>query len=181
MDESEKILTARADAIRQHLRNYVETDGRVGYIQDHTHNGGGRATLHLVLRTLGRKSGRVILVPLVYTPWMDEYVLVASKGGSKNHPDWYLNLADRPDIEFQVGSKRFSGVWRVAQGEERQSLWEYVTTAFTNYAEYQLRTERELPVVVLTITGRIEERWEVAADALANVGRPAEGSTSPQP
>ncbi|HVW45070.1 MAG TPA: nitroreductase/quinone reductase family protein [Amycolatopsis sp.] len=163
MDESERLLAERGNGIRQHLRDYLETDGRVGYVRDMTAHGGIPAAVHLVLRTVGRKSGRVMLVPLTYTPWVDEFVLVASKGGSVKHPDWYLNLISRPEVEFQVRHKRFSGTWRIAEGEERQELWDYASTSFKGYATYQARTERRLPVVVLTATGLIEEPWEQPA------------------
>lgn len=171
MDESERLLAARGDGIRQHLRDYIATDGRVGHIRDMTANGGIPAAVHLVLRTVGRKSGRVLLIPLTYAPWADEFVLVGSKGGSARHPDWYLNLISRPEVEFQVRHKRFSGTWRIAEGAEREELWNYASTLYQGYAVYQARTERQLPVVVLTATGHIDQKWEIPADALGNVGR----------
>lgn len=166
----EEHIAERAPILREHLKNYIESDGAVGYIRDMTSSGGSETMLHLVLRTIGRKSGRVMLVPLTYAAWGDEYVIVASKGGAEQHPSWYLNLIARPEVEWQVRDKRFSGTWRIAEGEERQTLWDYVSVYYKGYAVYQSRTERQLPIIVLTQTGRIQERWEVPENPLAGLG-----------
>lgn len=167
-----QIFVDKAAMMRQHLRDYIETDGRVGYLRDMTAMGGSETMLHLILRTLGRRSGRVILTPLTYAAWGDEFVLVGSKGGNATHPDWYLNLIARSEVEWQVRDKRFSGVWRLAEGEERDELWDYVSRYYKGYAAYATRTDRVLPVVVLTATGRIEERWPVPDDPLPGLDRP---------
>lgn len=159
------LLADYAAIIRQHLRDYLETDGAIGYIQDNTGNGGTEAMLNLVLRTVGRRSGREILVPLLYAAWADEYVIVASKGGADAHPAWYLNLVARPEVEWQVLGKRFSGTWRVAEGAERATLWDYVSRYYGAYATYQTRTERVMPIIVLTPTARIEERWSLTEES----------------
>jgi len=173
------MLSQRASAFDEHVRNYLETDGRTGYIRDMTSSGGSETMLHLILRTVGRKSGRVILVPLTYAAWADEYVLVASKGGYDKHPAWFLNLIARSDVEWQVLGKRFTGAWRVAEGEERERLWEYVSVYYRGYADYQARTARELPVVVLTPMGTIAERWALPETPLRPFGDTAAGGGSP--
>jgi len=156
------LLAQYAARIDKHLRDYLETDGVIGYIQDNTDNGGTEAMLNLVLRTVGRKSGREILVPLLYAAWADEYVIVASKGGADEHPSWYLNLMNRPEVEWQVLGKRFRGTWRVVEeGQERALLWDYLTRYYSAYAGYQERTDRVLPIIVLTPTGRLDERWSL--------------------
>lgn len=159
MSDVDELLARRAEGIRQHLREYIETDGAKGYLRDQTHAGGPKVALALVLKTVGRRTGREILVPLTYAPWGDEYVIVASKGGTDEHPSWYLNLIARPEIDFQVKDKRFRGVWREAEGEERAVLWEYLTQYIRDYAVYQSRTSRRIPVLVLTARERIGERW----------------------
>lgn len=158
------LLAERAPFFREHVRNYLTTDGKVGYIRDMTSSGGGETMLHLILRTLGRKSGKVRFVPLTYAAWGDEYVIVGSKGGNDSHPDWYLNLKSRPEVEWQVRDKRFSGTWRIVEGEEREDIWQYVSTYYKGYAQYQARTDRQIPVIILTATGRIHERWEPPQD-----------------
>lgn len=156
-----KLLAERAPFFKEHVRNYLTTDGKVGYLRDMTSSGGSETMLHLILRTIGRKSGRVMLVPLTYAAWGDEYVIVGSKGGNDEHPAWFLNLTARPEVEWQVRDKRFSGTWRLTEGDEREDLWKYVSTYYKGYAEYQTRTSRQIPIVVLTATERIEDRWDV--------------------
>lgn len=169
--EASELLRARADKLREHLRNYIETDGRVGYLRDMTATGGSEVMLHLVLRTVGRKSGVERLIPLTYAAWGDEFVLVASKGGHEKHPDWFLNLTAHPEIDFQVRDKRYRGTWRIAEGEEREALWAYVSTYYKGYAIYQARTERLLPIVVLTTGEHIEEPFELSEQLMPNLGR----------
>lgn len=160
------MMSQRAAAFDEHVRNYLETDGRIGYIRDMTPSGGSETMLHLILRTIGRKTGRVILVPLTYAAWADEYILVASKGGYDKHPAWYLNMKARPTVEWQVLGKRFTGTWREVEGEERQRIWDYVSVYYKGYADYQSRTLRKLPIVVLTPTGTIGEKWAVPEEPL---------------
>lgn len=171
MDAVRKEVAERADSIRQHLHDYIETDGAVGYLRDQSPRGGSAVALHLVLRTIGRKSGDAKLAPLMYAAWGDEFVVVGSRGGHEHHPAWYLNLISRREVEFQVRDKRYRGTWRVAEGDERATLWDYLTVYHSGYSAYQARTTRELPVVVLTATERIVDSWTVPPDAMATVGR----------
>lgn len=104
----------------------------------------------LLLRTTGRKSGEPRITPLIYLPWGDEYVIVGSKGGSPEHPVWYLNiLADR-EIAFQIGGKRWWATARIAEGSERARIWDYVIGRFPQYAKYQEAAgDRPIPLVLL--------------------------------
>lgn len=104
----------------------------------------------VVLTTTGRKSGKkretMLTTPLELD---DSVVLVASFGGDDRHPAWYLNLRDDPDVELELdGTKRRMRA-RIAEGDERADLWERLTAAHGNYAGYQRKTDREIPVVVL--------------------------------
>jgi deazaflavin-dependent oxidoreductase (nitroreductase family) len=108
----------------------------------------------LLLTTTGRKSGQPRTVPLMYVP-AEEPVLVASNGGNPAHPNWYLNLLDDARAWLEIGSRRTEVVARTADGQERERLWERAVEIYPAYAEYQRRTERELPIVVL---GRGRER-----------------------
>lgn len=134
---------------RPHLDAYLRTDGREGHVIDLSEFGGTMPTPTLILRTIGRKSGKPILLPLIYVPWGDGYAIVASKGGAPQHPAWYLNLIDRPDCAFQIGGKKWEGSWRIAEGEERAKLWAYLIQAFPPYVDYQDSTDRVIPIVVL--------------------------------
>jgi deazaflavin-dependent oxidoreductase (nitroreductase family) len=105
----------------------------------------------LKLTTVGRKSGdrraTMLTAPLVEG---DDVILIASFGGDDRNPAWYLNLVAEPDVEIEIeGSKRLMRA-RVAEGDERTRLWGAVTAAHANYADYQRKTNREIPVVVLS-------------------------------
>jgi deazaflavin-dependent oxidoreductase (nitroreductase family) len=173
MPDSEGAIQRASDDIQQHLADYLESNGRVGYVRDLSRFGGCAASLHLILRTVGRRSGREILVPLLYFPWVDEFIVVASNAGAELHPDWYLNLTSRPDVRFQVRQKRFAGSWRAPSREERQTLWNYVCAMFPPYVDYQQRTRREIPLIILTATS-LDMSASAEADSEAVRGNQAE-------
>jgi F420H(2)-dependent quinone reductase len=102
----------------------------------------------LLLTTTGRKSGQPRTVPLMYVP-AEQPVLVASNGGNPTHPNWYLNLLDDARAWVEIGGRRTEVVARTVGGQERERLWEQAVEIYPAYAEYQRRTERQLPVVVL--------------------------------
>jgi len=109
----------------------------------------------LELTTTGRKSGQprsvMLTSPLVEG---DRMVIIASRGGDDRHPTWFLNLRDDPEVQVAVqGGLRRPMRARIAEGDERRSLWERVTAAHDNYAGYQRKTSREIPVVVLEPVG----------------------------
>jgi deazaflavin-dependent oxidoreductase (nitroreductase family) len=103
----------------------------------------------LLLTTTGRKSGTARTSALSYLPSGDAYVVVASFLGEPRHPAWLLNLRAMPDAEVQVGSRRVRVRAREAEGTERERLWSEVVAKNPDYAEYQSRTERRIPIVVL--------------------------------
>ena len=126
----------------EHVRRYLETDGEVGY---RWRNG---API-LILTTTGRRSGEERVKPLIFGEDDGRYVVVASKGGAKHHPDWYLNLQADPDVHVQVKADRFAARARTAEGEERVRLWERMAEIWPAYDDYRQKTDREIPVVVL--------------------------------
>jgi len=103
----------------------------------------------LLLTTIGRKSGRPRTAPLLYLDDGDELVIVASKGGMSQHPVWYLNLEANPDVEVEVGSTRRPMRARRASDEEKAKLWPRLTAMYRDYDDYQARTDRNIPVVIL--------------------------------
>ena len=103
----------------------------------------------LVLSTKGAKSGELRETPLVYTRDNQHHVIVASKGGAPQHPGWYRNLLANPEVEVQVGTKKVKARARTATGAERAKLWQEALKFWPPYADYQKKTEREIPVVVL--------------------------------
>jgi deazaflavin-dependent oxidoreductase (nitroreductase family) len=86
---------------------------------------------------------------LIYTRDGDRYLVVASSGGSKKHPSWYLNLAENPDVEVQVGADRFTARALTATAAEKPRLWRLMTSVWPDYDRYQAKTERDIPVVIL--------------------------------
>jgi len=108
----------------------------------------------LELTTIGRKSGQARSVLLTSPVQVgDSYVIVASRGGDDHHPAWFLNLRDHPAVEVAVaGGPRRPMTARVAEGAERTELWSELTADHDNYAGYQRKTDREIPVVVLDPT-----------------------------
>jgi F420H(2)-dependent quinone reductase len=103
----------------------------------------------LLLTTTGRKSGKKRTTPLVYLADGDNLVIIASNGGSDQHPEWWLNLRANPNAEVQVGPDVKSVVAEKAEGTERERLWREVNELYAGYDEYQRSTKREIPVVVL--------------------------------
>jgi deazaflavin-dependent oxidoreductase (nitroreductase family) len=126
----------------EHVRLYEETDGEQGYLW----NG---ATC-LVLTTTGRKSGATRKHALICGFDGDTPLIVASQGGAPTHPNWYLNLTADPNVQVQVKGDKFAAVARSAEvGAERDRLWKIMTDVWPNYDQYQERTTRVIPVVVL--------------------------------
>jgi deazaflavin-dependent oxidoreductase (nitroreductase family) len=103
------------------------------------------------LTTIGRKSGEPRTVMLT-SPYQrgDTIVIVASKGGDDRHPAWFLNLRDHPEVEVATKDQpKHKRLARIASPEERAELWPLITEKHTNYADYQTKTEREIPLVLL--------------------------------
>lgn len=126
---------------QEHVRRYRETDGREGHDWQGTHT--------LILTTTGRRSGQERSTPLIYGRHGDDYLVVASKGGADEPPAWYLNLDADPEAQIQVKADRFKVHARPATAEEKPGLWRTMTNQWPAYDEYQRKTKREIPVVVL--------------------------------
>ena len=126
----------------EHVRVYRETNGERGYIW---RNG----TEILLLTTIGRKSGEPRTTPLIHRRDGDRLVIVASKGGSPEHPDWFKNLSENDDVKVQVKADEFPVSASIAEGEERERLWELMTEVWPDYDAYQGNTDRQIPIVVL--------------------------------
>ena len=132
------------DWITAHVDRYLATDGDEGHMF--------RGVPTLLLTTIGRKSGEGRLIPLIYGEDNGTYIVVGSKGGHALHPSWYENLVVYADVKVQVKADRFSARASTASGEERNRLWALMANIWEGYNEYQERTVREIPVVVLTRT-----------------------------
>ena len=103
----------------------------------------------VIFTTRGNRSGMIRKTPVMRVEFNGEYALVASKGGAPNHPVWYYNLLSNPDdVMLQDGPEPFDVVVRQISGDERAAWWDRAVAAYPPYAEYQLKTEREIPVFI---------------------------------
>ena len=125
----------------EHVRVYRETGGERGY--------DWRGAKVLLLTTTGRTSGEERTTPLIHGVDGDRWVIIASKGGAPDHPAWYLNLQADPNVTIQVGPDVIPATARTADGEERERLWTAMLDEWPAYDDYQAKTDREIPVVVL--------------------------------
>ena len=132
--------------ITDHAQRYQLSGGREGHLWDSTAVGGTGMVPCLLLKTVGRKSGKAYVHPLLYAVDGDDYVIVASKGGSDSHPQWYHNLLASPEVEIQVGPAIFTTRALLASGEEHRRLWEVVTALYPTYHDYQAKTTRVIPL-----------------------------------
>jgi deazaflavin-dependent oxidoreductase (nitroreductase family) len=117
------------DWVNDHIKQYLESDGAEGYDW--------------------RRSGTPRRTALIHRLIDGNYVIVASKGGAEKHPLWYLNLEANPEVTVRVKDKEFAAVARTAEGEERTRLWNLLTEVWPDYNDYQTKTDRQIPVVVL--------------------------------
>jgi deazaflavin-dependent oxidoreductase (nitroreductase family) len=139
----EEIIDNPDDWVGNHIRDYVATDGQRG----HRLPGWKASTLLLVTR--GRKSGKLRRTALAYGEHDGHYVIVASAGGAKQHPGWYLNLVAEPTVQVQVADDRFTARAREARPDERPALWKLMTSLGPSLEDYQRESGREIPIVIL--------------------------------
>jgi deazaflavin-dependent oxidoreductase (nitroreductase family) len=126
---------------QEHVRVYQKTEGAHGYHW--------RGTTILLLSTTGRQSGQERTTPLIHRTDGDRWVVIASKGGAPEHPGWYRNLEANPEATIQVKEQRIRVRAHVAEGDERERLWKLMTENWPAYDDYQRKTTRQIPVVVL--------------------------------
>lgn len=134
------------DWVQEHITKYVETDGEQGHLW--------RGYPTLLLTTTGRASGKSRRTALIYGTDGDRYVVVASQGGAPTDPNWYRNLAADPEVHVQVKADRFTARARTATEAEKPALWKMMAGVYPPYEEYQAKTDRNIPVVILTALAR---------------------------
>ncbi len=125
----------------EHVRQYEASGGKVG----HDWNGASC----LIVRTRGRKSGKIRKFALIYGRDGEDYVLVASKGGAPEHPGWYKNLVAQPDVDIQVWDKVIPVTARTGSAADKKRVWPMMVAQWPGYDEYQRGTQRDIPVVLL--------------------------------
>ncbi len=124
-----------------HVKAYLETNGEKGGVWN-----GATAVL---VTTKGRKSGEKRTIAIIGKQVGDNFVIIASKGGSPVHPLWYLNIQADPNVEIQYLADKWEAVARTAESPEREELWAQACTQWPAFNDYQARTERRIPVVVI--------------------------------
>lgn len=127
--------------IKSHVEQYLATNGEEGHVWN------GVPTL--LLTTTGRRSGEQLLLPLIYGEDAGRHIIVASRGGAPEHPDWYKNLVANPAVQVQVRGERFAARARSANADEKPGLWKLMAGIWPAYDDYQTKTDRPIPVVIL--------------------------------
>jgi deazaflavin-dependent oxidoreductase (nitroreductase family) len=141
-DDLDRAVDSKWDWVAEQTRKYIESGGTEG------HESGDLRVL--VLATTGRKTGTARRNCLIYGTSGDDFVVVASKGGDDDDPAWFKNLVADPSVGVQVGPRRFTARARVATPAEREQLWPQMVGIFPLYAEYAQKTDRVIPVVLLS-------------------------------
>jgi len=136
------------DWVKDHVTRYLESGGADGHMWDSTIAGGPGPIPTLLLAT-NKRSGGSHTVPLIYSETDGGFVVVASRGGTPEHPDWYKNLVADPNVSIRVATEVHDATARTATPEERAVLWKQMAELYPPYDAYQTRTEREIPVVIL--------------------------------
>ena len=129
------------DWVAEHAQRYLATNGEDGHLW--------RGVPTLALTTIGRKTGTPRRTMLIYGRDGDRYLLVASQGGAPQHPQWYQNLVAQPEVGVQVLAERFTARARTATPEEKARLWPTMTALWPAFDEYQAKTSRDIPLVIL--------------------------------
>jgi deazaflavin-dependent oxidoreductase (nitroreductase family) len=148
-DDLDRASDSRWDWVAEHTRLYLDSGGTTGHEANGVHN--------LVLATTGRRTGEPRRTTLIYGTSGDDFVVVASKGGADDDPEWFKNLRADPSVGVQVGTRRFTARARVATPADREPLWARMVGIFPLYDAYARRTERVIPIVLLT--PRTEHSW----------------------
>ena len=126
--------------VSDHVERYLASNGAEGA----SFNG----VDCVVLTTTGKKTGALRRSPVVRVKDGDRFLVIGSRGGAPEHPQWYFNLLANPDVTVQDRDQLFEMRARLATGAEREALWHIAVAAYAPYAEYQTRTTREIPVIV---------------------------------
>ena len=139
--EEEAVADSPTDWVRQHIRDYVQSNGRNGHLF--------RGVPTLLLTTRGRRSGVRRRTALIYGEAGDSYLVIASDGGAPKHPAWYLNLAEDPAVDVQIGAEIFPAWARIASDAEKPLLWQQMTAILPSYNTYQAKAARDIPLVIM--------------------------------
>ncbi|MGH8923310.1 MAG: nitroreductase family deazaflavin-dependent oxidoreductase [bacterium] len=141
MSSEEEIHDSPKGWVADHIRSYTESGGKRGHRW--------RGVNTLLLTTRGRKTGKLRRTALIYGGDGERYLVVASIGGAPKHPEWYLNLVANPEVRVQIGEAEFEAIASTVTGDERSEYWNQMAKIWPDYNNYQNRTNRTIPVVIL--------------------------------
>ena len=148
---SDPLLEASTSGWIAEHRELYQRDPEAAHLFDTTAAGGPGPLPTLLLTTIGRKSGKQSVMPLLYGEVDGGYAIIASKGGDPKHPGWFHNLRAQSSVNVQVAKDSFEAQTRVAEGAERQVIWDQMVSMYPPFADYQKGAgAREIPVVVLS-------------------------------
>lgn len=136
-------VPSKADWVREQVEKFEASNGAEANTLRET----GEPIV--VITSVGAKSGNLRKNPVMRVERDGTYVAIASKGGAPEHPEWYFNFIAHPEVELQDGPERHTYTARIAKGEERADWWDYAVQTWPTYAEYQRKTDREIPVFLL--------------------------------
>ena len=149
MSTTDTTPSGMQDWQEEHLRRYLQSGGTEGHLYDFGPlNNAGYQPICLI-KHVGRKTGRTLIVPLIYGMVEGEIIIMASKGGAPAHPAWYLNIASSSEVEDKIATQAFRATWREPADSERQRMWDQMVAIYPPYAEYQESTDRLIPLVMM--------------------------------
>ena len=164
MSISDPTPAAMRDWQAEHLHRYLRSGGSEGHLYDFGPiNGAGYQPICLI-RHIGRKTGRTLILPLIYGMVDGEIVIVASKGGAPAHPGWYLNITAANHVDVQVATQAFRASWREPAGDDRERVWNQMVAIYPPYADYQKSTDRLIPLVMMKPAAAIPSFSEAELD-----------------
>ena len=134
---------------KDHVNTYLTSGGTKGHVMDIRWMDAHRFTTMLLMRYVGRKSGKTMVIGIHYVNVAGEAVIFGSKGGSDQHPEWYLNLKAGSPVAFQVATQAFNATWREPEGKEWDYLSNHLEYVSPHYKKYIRMTERKIPIVLL--------------------------------
>ena len=135
--------------VANHRAAYINSGGVEGHIMDMSFLGGYRFEPMLLLRYVGRKSGKTMITGLGYTQIGSEIAILASKGAADEHPIWYLNLKAGGHVAFQIATQAFNATWREPKGAELEEAWTYAIKSNPLFGVYRKVSKREIPIILL--------------------------------
>lgn len=132
-----------------HRSRYINSGGAEGHIMDMSFLGGYRYETMLLLRNVGRKSGKTYINGLGYVQFGPEILILASLGGADHHPQWYLNIKAGGPVAFQIATQAFDATWREPEPEEKEDCWTWLIKSNPLFGQYRKVSKRDIPIIML--------------------------------